>query len=184
MHRLPVALLLLFPLLALLALGGCIESEPPPAAEVPAPLPFHEEVVFDSTLELLEAIESGRYAQRAGIAEEVRTASVPEPVKIEFVSGTDVPADQQDELRALAELLKADDRLVVDLVGCSDPSGSESLNLRISGNRAESVARRLVELGVPESQLREVVGRGEDCEVQERAVNAMPALRESQISES
>jgi outer membrane protein OmpA-like peptidoglycan-associated protein len=169
--------------IAILALGAlaCPSQElPPPPQSLTAPA--REDLPFASQEELVRAIADGTFAERAGLTEAVEAAAAPPepppPVKIEFVSGTDVPADQQDELRELAERLKGDDRLVVDLIGCSDPSGPAGLNKRISDSRARSVAAWLREQGVAEGRIGEVVGRGEECEVQERAVNAV--LRFSQ----
>lgn len=133
---------------------------------------------FADTLDLLDAIEDGTFAKRAGIAEKLEAATLPDPVKVEFVRGSDVPEDQREGLEALAARLRESEQVVVDLVGCSDPSGPEALNRRISQARAESVASLLLELGVAESQIGEVLGRGEDCEVKKRAVHAIPAFRE------
>jgi outer membrane protein OmpA-like peptidoglycan-associated protein len=169
----------------LLAALACAREEPaePFAAQIPHPTA--DDVPFDSTMELLEAVEERTFAERAGSLEalERRAAaqaepevSVPAPVKVAFVSGTRVPDDARDALRELAARLEAEPRLAVDLVGCSDPSGSREVNLRISQARAEAVAAELEALGARTSQIREVVGRGEGCEVQERAVHVTPAL--------
>lgn len=129
---------------------------------------------FGSTLDLLRSIERGTFTKRAGLIDEIEEAKLPPPLTIDFVSGTQVPADQQPALRKLARQLEADRHMAVDLVGCSDPSGSAALNRRISQARAESVARRLEQLGVGKDQLGEVVGRGEQCEQQQRMVLATP----------
>jgi outer membrane protein OmpA-like peptidoglycan-associated protein len=153
---------------------------PPPIA---APTPPPRGVYFANQSELLEAIADGSFAERVGLTETLEAAtpeSLPPPVKIEFVSGTGVPDDQQEELRELAALLKANEQLRVDIVGCSDPSGAEALNLRLSEARAQSVASRIRELGVAPEQIGDVVGKGETCQVQERAVNVVPAFREAE----
>lgn len=132
---------------------------------------------FSDTAELLEAIEDGTFSERVGSSRIVEVVTLPPRVTVEFVRGTGIPEDQAEELQELAARLKANHRVEVDLIGCSDPSGSELVNLRISRDRAEAVAARLSELGVAEAQLDEVVGRGEACEVQERVVQAIPSLR-------
>jgi len=165
---------------AALALLACAGEPLGPAADAP-----QEKLSaggFDNTLDLLRSIERGTFSERAGLLDEVEEAKLPPPVKIGFVSGTEVPADQQDALHQLAEQLKADRRLAVDLVGCSDPSGSAGLNQRISQARAESVARWLEQLGVQEDQLARVVGRGEQCEQQQRMVLATPLYPEDDAS--
>jgi outer membrane protein OmpA-like peptidoglycan-associated protein len=134
---------------------------------------------FRDSLDLLEAIEDGSFARRAGLADEIRQARLPDPVVVEFVSGTRVPDAGDDALRGLASRLDADERLRVDLIGCSDPSGSATQNRRISQRRAESVAARLRELGVGERQLGEVVGRGESCDPQQRVVRIVPEFADS-----
>jgi outer membrane protein OmpA-like peptidoglycan-associated protein len=103
---------------------------------------------------------------------------VVEAVKVTFVSGTEVPDDQMAKLKTFADLLSPDASLKIDIVGCSDPSGSAAVNLRVSKARAESVASQLRELGVSGEQIGQVVGRGEGCEVQERAVHITPVFHE------
>ena len=134
---------------------------------------------FRSTTDLLRSIEEGTFAERVGTPEPPEPqATVPEAIKIAFVSGSKVPDDQLARLEALAGRLRADTSLRVEVLGCSDPSGSEAVNLRVSRARAESVATKLRGLGVSAQQIAEVVGRGEGCEVQERAVHVTPSRRE------
>jgi OOP family OmpA-OmpF porin len=103
--------------------------------------------------------------------------TVPDPVEIDFTSGTEVPADQAAKLEALAETLGKRDDIEVELIGCSDPSGPATVNLAISKDRAASVAAMLRELGVAEDQIGAVDGRGESCSPQTRTVHVTPALR-------
>jgi outer membrane protein OmpA-like peptidoglycan-associated protein len=100
--------------------------------------------------------------------------SIPEAIEVAFVSGAVVPADQVAKLETLARRLRQDASLSVDIVGCADPSGPKDMNLRISEARARAVASQLRSLGVSEEQISSVVGRGEDCEVQERAAHVAP----------
>jgi len=177
---LPPRVLLL--LVALTGGPGCVDSERVPQTVPEAPAP--QDSRFESKADLLRAIESGTFAERADIEDEAEAPTalpsppdVPDPVEIEFVRGTALPSDQRNELRELAAALTSDPRLTVTVVGCSDPPGSEAVNLRISRARAETVAAHLEELGVPAAQLGEVVGRGESCEVPERVVHVSAALR-------
>lgn len=148
------------------------------APDVAAGAPDREEVPFEDRQDLLEAIEHHEFAERVGGEETFEVVpSVPDPVEISFVSGTEVPASQMPKVEGIADALVEHRKLGVDLVGCSDPSGPAALNLRISTSRAESVAARLRELGVAEEQIGQVEGRGEDCRVQKRLVRVTPKLR-------
>lgn len=171
MRRLAVAVMLV--VLASIA-GACRKPEPQAVAAPPASLPRASE--FSGTADLLASIERGTFDERVGLTEQLAALKIPPPVDVAFVRGTRVPQEALGELRELAQRLRANPRLRVDLIGCSDPSGPEAVNLRISQARAESVASELETLGVAESQLGEVVGRGESCEVAERVVHVLPEL--------
>jgi outer membrane protein OmpA-like peptidoglycan-associated protein len=114
--------------------------------------------------ELVRAIREGRFAERAGLQQEIeaaREAALPGRVRVDFLSGTEVPDDERSKLDELARRLTERDGVRVDVLGCSDPSGSEALNLRISQARAESVAGTLEQLGLPGDRIGRVEGRGE-----------------------
>lgn len=159
---------------------GCQRQEqtaPPATTADPA---LRRDGPFESTGDLMEAIEGGTFVERVGLRDEIEAATrqpAPAPVRIEFVSGTDVPRAQQGKLERLAERLTSDRSLEVEVTGCSDRTGAAELNLRVSESRARSVAARLRELGVAEEQITDVVGRGEECPVKERAVNVVSRYR-------
>ncbi len=157
----------------LLLIAACTPTEPPPAVQAPPP---PSDAEFDGAYDLLGAVEDGTFAERAGLEDEIAALKVPDTVIVDFVSGTQVPGDQAAKIERIAEALQADSRLRVDVIGCSDPTGSESLNLRISESRATSVAERMRALGVAEAQLVDINGLGESCEVQERMVRIVPSL--------
>lgn len=166
---------------AVVAVAFAACGSEPPTSRVPvvsAPPPPDTE--FEDQRELLESIEEGSFAEQVELPEPLETLSVPPPARIDFVSGTRVPADQEDELALLVEQLRENEQLLVDLVGCSDPSGSEAVNLRISQARAESVAKHLAELGLSAERIGVVEGRGESCETRQRMVRAIPRLREAE----
>lgn len=166
---------LLVCILGLGAFTGCQEEQQRAPGPV-VPEPEREESEFRSLSDLLRSIEDGTFSERAGTLEP--ETIVLEAVKITFVSGTEVPDDQMVKLKAFADLLSANASLRIEIVGCSDPSGSEAVNLRVSKARAESVASRLRDLGASGAQIGHVVGRGEGCEVQERAVHITPVFHE------
>jgi len=62
-------------------------------------------------------------------------------------------SSSQEQLQNVANILKAYPNVHVKLGGYTDNTGSEAANLKLSGDRAESVKNELVKLGVPESQL-------------------------------
>lgn len=165
---------------AALATGACLEQEvrtDPVRIDMPG-LPVEIETEFADPLELLEAIERGTFAERMGLTEELAAATLPAPIEVEFVSGTAVPEDQLGEISELASALSGAEGVTLDVIGCSDPSGPEGLNLRISQRRAEAVATRLRELGVKQAAIAEVEGRGEGCDVPERVVHVEPRWRQ------
>lgn len=166
---------------AALALGGCAESKPGPAAATPPAA--REDADFDSTLALLEAVEEDRLAERVDLQEMFPQPEPPPTARIDFVSGTRVPEEEYGELRELASVLSGNPRLRVDLIGCSDPSGSAALNRRISRKRAESVAELLRQLRVPDARFGTIEGRGEDCEQQVRAVFAEPYFAQPDVAQ-
>jgi outer membrane protein OmpA-like peptidoglycan-associated protein len=140
------------------------------------PAPEREDSEFRSLSDLLRSIEDGTFSERAGTLEPRTT--VLQAITITFVSGTEVPNDQMVKLKTFAGLISPDASLRIEIVGCSDPSGSEAVNRKVSKARAESVASQLRSLGVSGEQIGHVVGRGEDCEVQERAVHITPVFHE------
>jgi outer membrane protein OmpA-like peptidoglycan-associated protein len=80
---------------------------------------------------------------------------VPESDRIYFASGSaDVDAAGEGKLREHAERLRADSKLVVLLVGHTDPAGSRSYNLAVADRRTAAVARLLQAQGVSRKQIR------------------------------
>ena len=154
-----------------LSVPACEKPEPPPVP--PPPRTATAETVFEDPVALLDAIEEGTFAEETGLHEELR---VPEPVRVDFDRGSEVPASERPKLEDLAREIVSNERIRLDVVGCSDPPGSARLNQRISQSRAESVARALRELGVPSERIREVVGRGESCLEPERMVRVTSSL--------
>jgi outer membrane protein OmpA-like peptidoglycan-associated protein len=67
----------------------------------------------------------------------------------------------QKQLQIVADLLKSDANRRVRVAGHTDALGDDSYNLRLSRERAESVKKELVALGVPPSQV-DTTGLGKD----------------------
>ncbi len=66
---------------------------------------------------------------------------------------TDISQDDIDALMEHADFLKGNTAVVVAIDGHTDYRGPRSYNEHLSKKRAESVARVLIDAGVPESQL-------------------------------
>lgn len=144
-----------------------------------------EPPVFETRDGLVEAIEAGEFAERTGTDDRIALLrAVPDPVEVAFVAGTDVPVGEVSKLVALSEAMLENPDLIVRIVGCSDPSGPATLNLSISTARAESVAERLIGMGVERDRIPSVEGRGEACAVPERVVHLTPALAEDARAEA
>jgi len=153
---------------------GC-DRTAPAVAEPPSSQDAEPPGEFASHQELWRAVRSGDYEDHVDLElGRVADPPLPAPVEIGFVSGTRPPAEELGALDPLAERLREDDRIRVDLIGCSDPPGSAELNRRISRQRAEAVSEALRARGVPAERVDEVVGRGEDCAVQKRMVRVIP----------
>lgn len=159
-------------------LGGCSETaqETQPIAQQGAESRGPEKA--ESSLEADEPLPSIEVETPPVAAAPPETpkpeGSIPAAIEVAFVSGAVVPADQVTKLETLADRLRQDAGLSVDIVGCADPSGPKEVNSRISKARAQSVATQLRSLGVREEQISSVVGKGEDCEVQARAAHVIP----------
>lgn len=172
LHCLPAALLAF-------TVAACEVAAPPPPVSAPAAEEARAKAGdgWGDPADLLEAIREGRFEERVATEEALEeTIPVPDPVEVSFRRGARVPDDQVPALRRIAKALATTEALHVEIVGCSDPVGSASLNRRVSESRARAVADTLLELGVREHQIGEVVGLGESCEKQQRIVRVTPRL--------
>jgi len=97
-------------------------------------------------------------------------APAPEPTPGAVLGGVDVIYFKSDAykiepayrplLEARAHALKASPNLHLVIQAWSDPRGARDYNLALSRKRAETVAKQLLALGVPQYQL-ELVAHGE-----------------------
>ncbi len=79
-----------------------------------------------------------------------------------FATGqTTLQPESQTNLSDVAELLQSEPDKRVRIEGHTDSTGNESVNLRISQQRADAVKAQLVTLGVESSRI-EAVGMGQD----------------------
>ncbi len=72
----------------------------------------------------------------------------------------DIPQEERDKITALAEVMKMNPSLTVELVGYADAKGPARYNRRLSLKRAKAVAAMLEEAGIEASRLT-VRGEGE-----------------------
>ena len=66
----------------------------------------------------------------------------------------------KNSLNQLAQLLKTEPDVQIDIQGHTDSTGSDRVNDPLSENRAQAVAQYLVQQGVPSSQFKNVSGFG------------------------
>lgn len=89
------------------------------------------------------------------VREEQQTIAVDDENCVFFnLASTELSLEERNKLARHVAKLKADDKLVVTLVGHSDDQGSRSYNLAIADRRADNVFRFLRAAGVPAMQIR------------------------------
>lgn len=75
-------------------------------------------------------------------------------MSLQFKTGSaNIPDYYQDQLAALAALLDQSPDINVDLSGYTDLLGDSDLNLKLSSDRADSVKKQLITLGVSEDRI-------------------------------
>lgn len=167
----------LTPLDERLALRYEVEAEGEPVAK-PEPKPEPEPVVDEDPLAIPEAQltepetvdpEPAAAPEPVAIAAEAEVEKfeanepVPEIDTVYFAWGkAKLKKKAKAELNELADLMKRDESLVLDVVGHTDSTGSARFNMRLSKRRAKRVVRYLVRKGVDRSRL-QAVAKGEDA---------------------
>jgi len=75
-------------------------------------------------------------------------------MSFQFNTGSsDVPTHYNEQLSALAEILKQSPELTIDLSGYTDLLGSSQRNMQLSKARANSVKESLVALGINQQRI-------------------------------
>ena len=67
-----------------------------------------------------------------------------------------IKPESKGQLTEIIDFMKVNPALVVEIGGHTDDQGSESHNLTLSGKRAESVVKYLVENGIPAPRLKSI----------------------------
>ncbi|MBR4573004.1 MAG: OmpA family protein [Prevotella sp.] len=99
--------------------------------------------------------------------ETVKDANNLDAVKVTFNSGilfatnkADLSQSSKNELNNLANIMKENKDISVDIKGYTDSTGSDAINNPLSVNRAQSVANYLTQNGVQYAQMKNVNGYG------------------------
>ena len=99
--------------------------------------------------------------------ETVKDANNLDAVKVTFESGilfatnkADLNQTSKNELNNLANIMKQNSDVSIDVRGYTDSTGSDAINQPLSVNRAQSVANYLTQNGVKYSQMKNVNGYG------------------------
>ncbi len=99
--------------------------------------------------------------------ETVKDANNLDAVKVTFDSGilfatnkSDLNQTSKNELNNLANIMKQNADVSIDVRGYTDSTGSDAINQPLSVNRAQSVANYLTQNGVKYSQMKNVNGYG------------------------
>lgn len=80
-------------------------------------------------------------------------------VEIYFgINQTSISESEKAKLMKVKEVLDANPELGVELIGFADNTGTVSYNLKISGQRVDSVKAYFIELGIPEDRISSDVG--------------------------
>ncbi len=123
---------------------------------------------------------------QAQVASEVGNATVSQvtdanglqAIKVTFDSGllfelnkSDLSTTSKTDLAKLANVLKKDSQLAIDVQGYTDRSGGDAINVPLSQQRAESVANYLTSCGVSNGQFKNVMGYGSQNEIEDAEVS-------------
>ncbi|MFQ5651390.1 MAG: OmpA family protein [bacterium] len=68
---------------------------------------------------------------------------------------------EREKLRTCANLISVDTSVKADIIGHTDSEGADDYNAKLSTQRAYNVREHLIELGVSERQIGDLLGRGE-----------------------
>jgi outer membrane protein OmpA-like peptidoglycan-associated protein len=115
------------------------------------------------------------------LADTAPKPSPPQPAQMDVLFDTDSAAltyANDSDLKALADWAKCKKTHVINLSGHADPRGTIEHNTKLSANRAEAVANKLIDLGTPRDRVIVTVygelGERRPTFAQDRRVTAMP----------
>ncbi len=122
----------------------------------------------DQTITQLAGELRGSQERVAALSEELRTQPLPPAVRESLrgdvlfrTNDSTLTGDTEAQLTQLAQALTRVPEVIVKVDGYADPRGTESENLKLSGDRAEAVRAALMAGGIADSRI-VVVAHGED----------------------
>lgn len=111
--------------------------------------------------------------------ETVKDANGLDAVKVSFNSGIlfatnkyDLNNNSKNDLNDLANIMRQNSDVSIDVKGYTDSTGSDAINQPLSLNRAQAVANYLTQNGVPYAQLKNVNGYGSSNPVADNGTEA------------
>jgi hypothetical protein len=138
-------------------LAGCATTVAPPSASRDTDSTVPPRYAATETFNGKGKLQQSQDAMRA-----VLTESIPPDLTVWFVDGqSEMQANSGQRLQELADKLKQDKQLDVQLTSKSPTSGSHSLCLAQAAAKLNTVASRLLQLGVQPYQIRQ---RNMGCE--------------------
>lgn len=156
-------------LLAVFALGACRKRQPaatPATAGTSAEEMARREREARARADSIAAADAARARERTVREAELRaTDALQEPVYFEYDSDA-LSAEAEDQLRAKAEVLRANPGMRLRIEGHTDERGSTEYNLALGQRRAEAVRTFMVNYGIPAARLA-VISFGEERPAEE-----------------
>lgn len=128
----------------------------------------------------MDKVKKAAAAQlQAAQVETVKDSNGLDAVKVTFNSGilfatnkADLNDKSKAELNNLANIMRQNSDVAIDVQGYTDSTGNDAINNPLSLNRAQSVANYLTQNGVQYSQMKNVNGYGSSNPVADNATEA------------
>lgn len=83
----------------------------------------------------------------------------------------------KQELDAIVESLEDNPSINIDIFGWADHTGSDSINVELTAERAEALRKYLVNRGINASRIKQVEGKGKDTHLSGDAAYSAKARR-------
>lgn len=83
----------------------------------------------------------------------------------------------KQELDAIVDILENNSTVTIDIYGWADHTGSESINIELTAERAEALRKYLVNRGINASRIKQVEGKGKDTHLSGDAAYSAKARR-------
>ena len=83
----------------------------------------------------------------------------------------------KQELDAIVDILENNSTVTIDIYGWADHTGSESINIELTAERAKVLRDYLVERGIDANRIKQVEGKGKDTHLSGDAAYSAKARR-------